>query len=626
MVTITQISLWYNFVDKQLLFGTCSCLVDKPRPSPSASIASIASMHEVFEAFETEEVHMVPVTDLIEAGLIEVDALTGCTVAKLMDSMPPVGGVLLGGNCLGPGHGHLTTASLTCIIGASYVAKCCFVSLSDDKLSKLILLPHRATIIDLKSELMVCGSELHGLTTCALHEIVCRDVEGYILDDAAQLPKANANACADKGCHATFFIDIKPLSMHTTHVKGHIMASPLAIDKFCVGPNDFFHVNAAASFADVRKELATRLTDASATKPLVEDMLATELMDIKEAFRVLQDDPDCRSDLPRDVHNYVEQLIKDIGEERFDALDPAFPETIAQYLVELHEVVKGLVYLQTDALWVNYKTKTLLSTSNKPISVEDITKQLQKIQGSLFLHEQDSTFQSPIDRDQDMKDVTRGSLMSFAGYLEYPGHFEALLKIFERAYTIYNQELIPEETRFKDIFDTSLIRVNQEDVDFATTLKDEQEYTDLLEGVTEEHKALHEMALEQITWCTNFVTSSNSESQRKIDGFNIEIARLQTLKNKEEACQVRLSKFKKHLEDVKTTENNDARLFNQRLQCASRGAKQRLVKATKGVEQSKKFVGDLGTLYSKTKLELKVCINMLEYQYFSLSHLCRLLT
>ena len=199
-------------------------------------------MNEVFEAFETEEVKMVLVADLSEV------ALTGCTVAKLFDSKPDVGGVLLGGNCLGPGHGHLTAANLTCIAGASYVAKCCFVALSDDKLSKLILLPHHATIKDLKNELIatnkVCGPGFHHpthrLMTSTLDGIVCRDVEGCILDDAAQFPKAKSTACADEGCHATFFIDVKPFSMYATHVKGRVMASPLAIDRFCVGPSDFF--------------------------------------------------------------------------------------------------------------------------------------------------------------------------------------------------------------------------------------------------------------------------------------------------------------------------------------------------------------------------------------------------
>jgi len=380
----------------------------------------------------------------------------------------------------------------------------------------------------------------------------------------------------------------------------------------------------AASFADVRKELATRLTDASATKPLAADMLATDLMDIKEVFRLLQDNPDCRSDLPRVVHAYVEQLIKDIVEGKFDALDPAFPKKIAQYLTELHEAVTALVELQTDVQWVNYETKTRLSIGETHPSVEKIAFKVMENQRDVLLHEQDSTFQSPLDRVQSMKTQTRKDCESFAGYLEFPGYFEALLEIFERAHTTYTN-LIPAETRVKDIFDKSLIRAKMEDAKFETTLMDEQEYTNLLEGVTEEHTALHEMVLEQITWCTNFVTSSDLESQRKIDGFNVEIARLQTLKNKEEACQVRLAKFKKHLEDVKTIENDDAKLFNQSLQGACRCAKQRLNKATKGVIQSEKFLGDLGTLHSKTKLELKVCINMLEHQYFPHSDLHRLL-
>jgi len=255
---------------------------------PTASLAEAqhgAMQHEkhVIKASETKEATMVRVVDMLKADA----QLSGCkTIAELCDRKPNVCSVLLGGNCIGAQHplNHNTVSgSMACIVGASYVAKCCFVATkmlgekdgekdseasvssevsseassvcsdeeaiydtqdpvdlgiaadiapsADKFITCFILLPHHATIADLKRELLghASGFEFHH------RGLVCRDPDGNILRDSAQLPTAIATACADMGCHATFFIDIKPESMGKEYVKQRVQASPLAIETFCQG-------------------------------------------------------------------------------------------------------------------------------------------------------------------------------------------------------------------------------------------------------------------------------------------------------------------------------------------------------------------------------------------------------
>jgi len=196
--------------------------------------------NQVLMASDIKEAKMERVSDVVLAD----EQLAGCkTVAELCARKPDVGSVLLGGNYLGPAHGHLT--ALTCIVGASYVARCYIVPASSGLAAVTsktdILLPHHATIADLKRKVhlhLYIGPEVEHR---GLDALICRDSDGNILDAAAQLPKASSSACADVGCHASFFFDLEPESMGPkTYLEERIEASPLAIERLRLGPGNFY--------------------------------------------------------------------------------------------------------------------------------------------------------------------------------------------------------------------------------------------------------------------------------------------------------------------------------------------------------------------------------------------------
>jgi len=186
------------------------------------------------------------------ADVIKSDAqLTDCkTVAELLRK-PDVGSVLLGGNNLAREHGALTDG-MTCTVSSRYVAKCCFIARKSEELilEELILLPHSATIAELKRKLyrsfqkpVIAAISDMGISVSTEQEfidsieIVCKDPNGNIFEDTATLPSApGATACADVGCHATFFFDVKPPSMRETYVKDRMInASSSAIEDFVHG-------------------------------------------------------------------------------------------------------------------------------------------------------------------------------------------------------------------------------------------------------------------------------------------------------------------------------------------------------------------------------------------------------
>jgi len=199
--------------------------------------------NHVLKGSHIEKPKMKRVLDVIKADA----ELAGCmTVAELCDRKPNIGSILLGGNYLVPGHGCLT--ALTCIVGASYIARCCIVPTSVAPITD-ILLPHHATIADLKRELHLHllrvdpAKIVNEIQRCSrgLDAFICRDSAGDILDAAAQLPRASASACADVGCHATFFFDLEPESMGPkTYLEERIKASPLAIERLRLGPGNFY--------------------------------------------------------------------------------------------------------------------------------------------------------------------------------------------------------------------------------------------------------------------------------------------------------------------------------------------------------------------------------------------------
>jgi len=152
----------------------------------------------------------------------------------------------------------------------------------------------------------------------------------------------------------------------------------------------------AASFADVRLELAIRLD--SATRPFAADLSADELTGIVQVFSDIGN-MNTHSGLPSAIRDYAQELVDAIDADNFEALDPdsieSFPNRIspAEYLAELKSPVEELALLQTDKHWINYETIGLVvnpeTQRSIEMSVRQITSKELENQASVLLHEQD---------------------------------------------------------------------------------------------------------------------------------------------------------------------------------------------------------------------------------------------
>jgi len=361
----------------------------------------------------------------------------------------------------------------------------------------------------------------------------------------------------------------------------------------------------SASFVDVRGELGTRLM--AATRPIPADLSAAELTGIVQVFRDIElsggGDLNIHSNLPRAIRDYAQELVDGIGADNFVALDPDFPRRISDYLAGLKTPVEELVLLQTNAKWTNYETILVVFPGEvgreTKMSVRDITSKILNHQASVLLHEQDKTHTSPVTRGETEKQETTDECEDFAGY------FEALHKIFVVALVEYNK--LDEKIKINQTnFELSSGQAKREKRGMETKMEEENKNAKDLTDLGEEHTALHEIVCEQITWCKDFIVSSDADSKRKIDDISREIDRLTKLKNEEEVRRVHLAQWHTHLDSVQTTENADALAFDQEFTNANRRAGQRVSKAEEGVKQAEKFVDKLSTLHSDVKLELEV--------------------
>ena len=554
-----------------------------------------------------EEAKMERVADVIKADA----RLAGCqTVAALCDAKPGVGGVFLGGNYLGPGHGLSNNDGLACTVGSCYVAQCCFVPAF---LTKTILLPRTANVVDLKRQFyrehprpIAAAISALGLPAASTEQacvdvIVCQDLNGSILADTDSLPAATATACADVGCHTTFFLAIKPKSMRTEYVEPRIKASSPAIAGlvralYSLGAYTYHgpvpSTRSYASFAQVRNELTVRLS--ASTRAVPASISATNLEEVLEVFRLMEEDDGCRSNLPLAIRRYAQELIQNIADSSFDALDPNFATRISQHLAELEESVKELVRLQTDDQWINYMT-----TTDHPaeISVDEIASKMEEGRGHVRLHEDIQLLKvqmTPAEMDHNKAECE-----------EFAAQFEALCGIVERG-SATRADLFLKSSTYAATCDTSLRQAKEADVAIQATLQNEIANVGLLDDVEKEHTSLHDMVGEQIKWCKDSIAASDTDSKKKVKGLDREIQRLIVLKNEQVVRQEHLAKCTTHLDTVQEAEETDAKAFRAKWAAAHCDARLRVQRSTAGVEQSAKFVEWLWAMHAEIKQEHKV--------------------
>lgn len=553
-----------------------------------------------------EEAKMERVADVIKAD----PRLAGCTtVAAFCSAKPGVGSVLLGGNYLGPEHGLSNNAGLTCTVGSRYVAQCCFVP---EDMTRTILLLRTATVGDLKRQFycehprpVAAAISALGLPAsteqACVDAIMCKDPKGNILADTDPLPAATATVCADVGCHARVFLAIKPLSMRQDYVERRIKASPSAIAGLVRAPYSLGNyayggpvtsTQSSASFAQVRSGLDARL--AASTRAVPARISAAELEEILEVFRLMEEDDECRSNLPCAIRRYAQELIENIAASRFDALDPDFATRISEHLAELEESVKELVHLQTDDEWINYATTTEHPAG---MSVDEIASQLEEGRGHVRLHEQIQLLKVQMTTGE--MDRTRGECEEFAA------QFEALRGIAERGSTT-RADLSQKSIKYDATCDTSLRQAKEADVVIQATLQDEIANVGLLDDVKKEHTSLHDIVGEQIKWCKDSIAASDADSKQKVQGLDREMQRLKELKQQEVLLQEHLAKCTTHLDTVEQAENTDADAFHVKWAAAHCDACQRVQRSTAGVEQSAQFVEWLWAMHAEIKQEHKV--------------------
>jgi len=290
-----------------------------------------------------------------------------------------------------------TPPCLDAVVG-KYVALCVFVGSASEssgscrtKWTDRILLPHTATINDLKSAFVerntILTVALQGASRASLASmVIVRDVDLRFLADAEVLPESqNANACSDVGYHAMFFFDMVAPSMQQTFIKKQIVVSPAAIEDFAntpcnlgVLPRDALSelTNCPDAYVHIRDELDARLTAGTQQVP---ERLSTAPLDSTHAVMYgLKEDN--ASNLPLTIALYVKEIVEEIQSTTFDSLDPNFARTVASHLEKLRPFVK----LLTRSEWTNYQT---LTSHPEDWSVAEIVTKLQDRQSALKLRE-----------------------------------------------------------------------------------------------------------------------------------------------------------------------------------------------------------------------------------------------
>ena len=185
---------------------------------------------------------------------------------------------------------------------AKYVAQCCFVGSCDDRarLTEPVLLPHGATVADMKREFYRCHAFTTGTEQEWVDALVCKDPGGVILADTNRLPLASATACADFGHHALFFFDIEPDSMKQKHVRQKISkVSSTTIDEFVCTPRKYIGLGNydgvyPKAFETFREELAERLK--ADTRVVPPKLSTARLEEVKNKFASLEEND--QSSLP----------------------------------------------------------------------------------------------------------------------------------------------------------------------------------------------------------------------------------------------------------------------------------------------------------------------------------------
>jgi len=274
-----------------------------------------------------------------------------------------------------------------------------------------------------------------------------------------------------------------------------------------------------ASFAQVRNELTVRLS--ASTRAVPASISATNLEEVLEVFRLMEEDDGCRSNLPLAIRRYAQELIQNIADSSFDALDPNFATRISQHLAELEESVKELVRLQTDDQWINYMTTT---DHPSEMSVDDIASKVEEGRGHVRLHEDIQLLKvqmTPAEMDHNKAECE-----------EFAAQFEALCGIVERG-SATRADLFLKSSTYAATCDTSLRQAKEADVAIQATLQNEIANVGLLDDVEKEHTSLHDMVGEQIKWCKDSIAASDADSKKKVKGLDREIRRLEELKKEQ---------------------------------------------------------------------------------------------
>jgi hypothetical protein len=551
--------------------------------------------------------------------------LAACrTVGELRDKLraqkkTDVGAVLLGGNAVSSNHDLKHKEGMLCALSASYVAKCSFNgSKGNATWADIIMLPHTATIADLKREFyrinrgpIDAALGQNGAATTARDSsidsvidcMVCRDQDGRVLAASARLPSTSQTACADVGYHSAFFLDVKPQSMKKSYVQHKVDVSSSAISAFISAGNDlgagtYTATNYPECYTSVRGELRARQQASTRTEPAL--LSAGPLEETRASFQALEDEKECRSNLPLIFRRYAQELIEDIGGRKMDAVNPDAVDAMKQHIDQLRPFVQELVRLQKPNSWISYDGT--VTEHEQELSLAQVVEAVEEAQGTLQLHEQIHLLQ--VQMSSLAMDQNKGECEEFAAC------FQALIAEFDRAH----QQHISLSVRLEDLEQTcrrSVREAEQTDAGLRKTLEDERSNTARLTALKEEGNCMHAMVCEQIKWSQDFVANSSSETQGRIESLDREIQRLQALREQEARRLASLGSCADYLANLEEQERGLHQAFASDNEAALQIATSRVLRASKAVASSAQFMGQLASLQQQAKDEMQDALGYL---------------
>ena len=183
-------------------------------------------------------------------------------------------------------------------------------------------------------------------------------------------------------------------------------------------------------------------------------------------------------------------------------------------------------------------------------------------------------------------------------------HFSALHTTFEE--TSEKQHKLSEQAvKCKKVCDENLGAAKTAHTRYEATLKEERRNLDTVLALDRESAFFHDMALEQIKYCSDQVEYSREQTSGRIKSVKTEIERLQRLQKEEEDRLQHLVNCKAQIDKVKEEEETRAKASAGERGRAKKNMGERVMRAEKGVKSSADVLKRIEALYKDVQQEFE---------------------